>query len=216
MERRRALKNIGLGLGYAVATPSLISIIQSCKNKETIDWVPAFFSPEQGQMVKRLVDVILPKTDTPSASEVNVHVFIDEYIDKVMELEFQGFLKILTDKFADFATEMAGKDSVSDLSDEELENALSAALQSSKENKEAHQQAIGKFMEAQAKGEAAELDAEVASTNFADSLRDFAIQSYKLTEEIGENVLTYQSIPGEYVPCGDLEELTGGKAYSLD
>ena len=41
------------------------------------------------------------------------------------------------------------------------------------------------------------------------------IMGYKTTEYIGENVLAYQPIPGEYIACGDLDELTGGKTYSI-
>lgn len=216
MERRIALKNLGLAFGYTVAAPSLISIIQSCKTKEeAASWVPSFFSPEQGQVLVQLIDIILPKTDTPSASELNVHVFIDEYVDKVMEEDFQGFLKVLIEKFNMKALASASKEAVSDLTSEDLDKVLAEALGQSKEQMEANQAAIGQYMQAKAQGEEANLDLDVASATFANSLREFAVFSYKTTEYIGENVLVYQSIPGEYIGCGDLEELTGGKAYSL-
>ena len=215
MERRIALKNLGLAFGYTVAAPSLISIIQSCKTKEASTWVPSFFTPEQGQTIVQLIDIILPKTDTPSASEVNVHIFIDEYLDKVMEEEFQGFLRVLMDKFHEKALASASKDNVADLTAEDLEKVLAESLDQSPEQKEANQAAIGEYMQAAAQGQEADLDMDAASANFASSLRDFAVFSYKTTEYVGENVLVYQSIPGEYIGCGDLEELTGGKAYSL-
>ena len=215
MERRKAIKNMGLAFGFTVATPTVLSILQSCQSETSAGWVPSFFSPEEGHVVKQMVDLILPKTDTPSASEVNVHIFIDAYADEVMETEVQGFMKMMAGKFVDQAKAKAGKDNGLDLTAEDIEPVLAASLNVSEEQEKANQEALGKFMEAAAKGEEAELDAGAASANFASSMRDAAIWSYKNTEEIGENVLAYQSIPGEYIGCGDLEELTGGRAYSL-
>ncbi|MEJ2163444.1 MAG: gluconate 2-dehydrogenase subunit 3 family protein, partial [Robiginitalea sp.] len=41
------------------------------------------------------------------------------------------------------------------------------------------------------------------------------LKAYKTTEYIGEEILAYLPVPGEYIGCGDLDELTGGKAWSL-
>jgi len=40
------------------------------------------------------------------------------------------------------------------------------------------------------------------------------IYAYKHSEEVGENILAYDPIPTAYY-CGDLQELTRGKSYSL-
>ena len=40
------------------------------------------------------------------------------------------------------------------------------------------------------------------------------INAYKNSEEVGENILVYDPIPTANY-CGDLQELTGGKSYSL-
>ncbi len=49
MDRRKALKKIGLSFGYVVATPTVISLLQSCKNdtKNLTTWVPKFFSNDE-------------------------------------------------------------------------------------------------------------------------------------------------------------------------
>ena len=80
MDRRKALKNMGLALGYSVATPTLIGMVQSCKNDRSLEWTPVFLTPDEGEALTKLVDIILPKTDSPSASEVQVHLFIDKFI----------------------------------------------------------------------------------------------------------------------------------------
>ena len=93
MDRRIALKNMGLALGYTVATPTLISIIQSCKTEKALDWTPDFFSKDEGSVITHLVDIILPKTDTPSASEVQVNLFIDRFADRGDGKGATGFCK---------------------------------------------------------------------------------------------------------------------------
>ena len=47
------------------------------------------------------------------------------------------------------------------------------------------------------------------------SLRNMTVWAYKTTEEIGENVLAYDPIPGVQKGCVSLEEATGGKSWSL-
>ena len=66
-----------------------------------------------------------------------------------------------------------------------------------------------------AEGKEALLDDNVASHAFATNLRNMTIMGYKTSEYIGEEVLAYLPLPGEYIGCGDLQELTGGKAWSL-
>ncbi len=121
MDRRKALKNMGLAMGYTVATPTLISIMQSCKGEPVATWTPEFFTPSEGSVLTKVVDVILPKTDTPSASEVQVDIFIDKFAKDVMEKEEQEFTKMAMAKFTDKALQDSGKTQLEDLTAEDLE-----------------------------------------------------------------------------------------------
>ena len=94
MDRRKALKKLGLSLGYVIATPTVINILQSCKNETQAEWLSEFFSLEEGTVVKNLIDLILPKTENlPGAIDVNVPQFIDTYISKVSSNDEQVYLK---------------------------------------------------------------------------------------------------------------------------
>ena len=49
MERRSALKNMGMVFGYAVATPTLLGLVQSCKEKAPYaEWIPSYFDKDKG------------------------------------------------------------------------------------------------------------------------------------------------------------------------
>ncbi|SFR59978.1 MULTISPECIES: gluconate 2-dehydrogenase subunit 3 family protein [Maribacter] len=215
MDRRRVLKNMGMSLGYMVATPTLLSIVQSCKSEPAITWTPEFLAPNEGVVLSKLVDIILPKTDTPSASEVQVHVFIDKFSKDVMEKEQQDFLKMSMNKFTNKALADSGKENVEDLTVEDLEPVLASSLKYTKDQQTEMFESINSYTEAIAEGKTAELDDEITRFAFANNLRGMTIWGYKASEYVGEEVLAYLPVPGEYVPCGDAQELTGGKAWSL-
>ncbi len=215
MDRRVALKNMGLALGYTVATPTLLSLVQGCKNVETVNWTPDFFTKEQGNVLHKLVDIILPKTDTPSASEVNVHIFIDRFTNEIMEDVEQSITKLSFEKFIAKALKDSGKDEANDLTSEDLEPVLAEALQLSEEEEILNEELVIKNPSAMIKGENDAVADEPVSYNFAKNLRDMTIWGYKTSEYVGEEVLAYLPVPGEYIGCGDLNELTGGKDWSL-
>jgi len=215
MDRRIALKNMGLALGYTVATPTLISIVQSCQSEKALEWTPDFFSREEGSVVTHLVDIILPKTDTPSATEVQVNLFIDKFADQVLEKEQQDFVKMAIGKFIEKALMDSGKENAGDLDPRDLEPVLSEALKNTREEEVKMFESINSYQEAVAEGKAAQLDDNISRFAFASNLRGMTIWGYKTSEYIGENVLAYLPVPGEYIPCGDVDELTGGKAWSI-
>ena len=199
MNRRNALKNIGLSFGYVVATPTVISLLQSCKNdtKDLTSWVPEFFSTEEGVVIKYLVDLILPKTNNlPGALDFNIHKFIDIYAAKVYNEKEQKEMKTGV-KAMLVVLGITEKNPVSKLRTEDYDAFLAKYLKATKGEQNA-------FVEK----DKAIFDALI-------ELRDKTVWAYKTTEEIGENVLAYDPIPGVQIGCIPLEEATGGKEWSL-
>jgi hypothetical protein len=47
------------------------------------------------------------------------------------------------------------------------------------------------------------------------TLKSGIISAFFNTEKVATTMLAYDPIPGEYIPCGDLQELTGGKAWAI-
>ncbi|MGB3145119.1 MAG: gluconate 2-dehydrogenase subunit 3 family protein, partial [Maribacter sp.] len=197
------------------ATPTLLGIVQSCKSEPAITWTPEFLTNDQGAVLTKLVDIILPKTDTPSASEVQADIFIDKFAKDVMETEQQEFFKMSMGKFMDKALADSGSETIADLTAEDLEPVLSSALKYSKEDQTKMFESITTYNEALANGETPTLDDETSRFAFANNLRGMTIWGYKASEYIGEEVLAYLPVPGEYVACEDVNELTQGKAWSL-
>jgi len=195
MKRRDVLKGIGLSLGFVVATPSIISLLQSCKRADTLNWQPAFFSKDQMVVLTNLVDLILPKTnDLPGALDVKVPQFIDAYVNDVSKPKDQKEFK----QGIDAIIKKLNKP-ISDLKTTDYDTLLAHYLKASKEK--------------QASFKKNKNDTLVFDT--LSSLRGFSIWAYKTSEQVGEKVLAYDPIPGELIGCMPLQEATGGKAWSL-
>ena len=72
MDRRKALGNIGQGIGTIIVTPSIVSIFQRCQSSKTFN--PTFFIAEDFNLISRLMEIIIPKTDIPGAIELKLPV----------------------------------------------------------------------------------------------------------------------------------------------
>jgi hypothetical protein len=59
------------------------------------------------------------------------------------------------------------------------------------------------------------MDSDAGSLAYLKNVREMGIWAWKTSEQIGENVLWYDPIPGQYIACGPVEELGNGKAMSL-
>lgn len=192
MKRREALKHIGLTAGFVIATPSLISLLQSCtSNSET--WVPQFFSEEQGIIIKNIVDVILPKTDTPSATEVNVPEFMDTYINEIMDIKDQDRIKVAFDGLITLI-KTDYNDNLSKVTEDNYKHLLDNYM----------------LLDQPPTPETEPMTTSVLLNQF----KWMSINAYKISETVGETVLAYDPVPGSYF-CGDLNELTGGRSWSL-
>jgi hypothetical protein len=198
MKRREVLKNLGLATGFFVATPTIVSLLQSCTS-DVKTWIPEFLSPDQGVILTNLADIILPKTDLPSATELNVPQFIDKYFNEVLDDESQ--LQVKT-AFSNIVSIL--KPSIEDSIDKVTQEDYKALLDNHMLVKD----------EIDEEREANPESLEMTKSEFLNNLKWMTINGYVTTEQIGETVLKYDPVPGAYY-CGDLQELTGGKSWSL-
>lgn len=192
MKRRDILKYTALATGAAVSGPLLSSLLVGCQSEITesgAEEVLHFFSREEMALVKDLVDLILPKTDSPSASEVGVHRVIDAMIGTVYAEKDQASYKKGFASLASYLKEAAaGKEFVSLAAEVKL-----PVLQE-----------LGRSEDASASA------SRQALLNF----KQQTVAYYLSTEEIGKNYLNYLPIPGAYDACIQLSEVEGGRAWA--
>ena len=191
MDRRKALGNIGQGIGTIIVTPSIVSIFQRCQSSKTFN--PTFFIAEDFNLISRLMEIIIPKTDIPGAIELKLPEFVDNYVDAVWDKKSKENINKSLKLFKDVAKTKFGQKPTRDLTFDELDKLLNKFLKSKDINS----------------------DEEKIAASFTTDLRNLTINAFRTNEYIGENILAYQPIPGRNVGCIDLDEATGGKAWSL-
>ena len=197
MDRRSALKKAGVLAGSAVAIPSFFSLLQSCKSENRLDWQPLFFTETEAKTISVLLDMILPRTDTPGALDVKSDIFIDKVIAKTYDEEAQAKMRSEIAAFNSECEKNYGNTFI-ELNASDREKVLQAAEKNS-----------GKF----SPGVWGTPVGKQETIGFYRSIKSMAIWSYFSSEEIGKNVLAYDPVPGNFEPCIPLSE--GQNRWSL-
>ena len=197
MERRKALQRTGLLAGAAVIMPSLLSLFQSCKTESRLDWQPAFLKEEEVKTISALLDMILPRTETPGALDVKADMFIDKVFAETYDITGQ---KNIRAEIATFNADCKKKFGAifTDLNEADRTKVLQEAeTTSEKFNPGIWGVSLG----------------EQKPIGFYRTMKSMAIWAYFTSEEMGKKVLSYDPIPGNYDPCKPLSGV--GNRWSL-
>ena len=192
MDRRDVLKYTALLTGATVGAPLMSVILSGCNADSAIEEEAgklAFFSQEEFQLLTKLSDLILPKTDSPSASAAGVPRMIDQMVGTAYRPEENADFRKRFDTLAKY---LAGASEEGDFGG--MEDKAQFQLLLNLNNSE---------------GE----EAEEARKAFLD-LKQQVVAYYLSTKEIATKYLNFLPVPGAYEACISLEE-AGGKAWAL-
>ena len=202
-------------MGYVIATPTLVNLLQSCTSKP--QWIPVNFTQEEGNVIYALTDIIIPKTDTPGAVELDGPQFIDAFVHEVFRT---NTLKVFNNGKKAFMTKLRAateQEEITAIKEEDLTPFLDKHLKITKERERELSIKIGMHTMEDSKPPIppAPLEEEDLIYSFLNTIRGLTIFGYKAHEYIGEELLAYKPVPDEQKGCTDLQDATGGKAYSL-
>jgi hypothetical protein len=215
MQRRTALKNIGLSLGALTLSSTVVGLFESCQTG-TAAWQPEFLSLEQADLVDKIMDVILPTTENiPGAKDLKLTQFLDGYMAKVSSPEDKEFTLLGLPLVSKLMLEASGKSQVSELTSQDIDDQLNRFLRADPATKESRQNDLNSWAEALENGEQISVPEEGVVQTMLNSIRDLSVFAFKNSELIGETVLAYRPVPGEQQGCISVSDATGGRAWSL-
>lgn len=197
MDRRTALKFTGRMTAAAVIGPSILSLLQSCKQEARVSWQPLFLTMDEAACLSKMVDMILPRTDTPGALDVKVDIFMDKVFAQLYTPEGQDQVRKELAQFNADCKKDFGDDFVNLSESDSIKVLENAEERSGKFNSSVWGTAIG----------------HQEPVGFYRSMKSMALWAYFTAEEIGEKVLNYDPIPGAYHGCLPLSEV--GNKWSL-
>jgi len=193
MDRREALRRTALIMGGAVSAPAIMGILKGCAPKPTIDWKPVFLTEDQGILVSKVAEIIIPKTDTPGAIDTGVPGFIDLMLKDVYTTEDQDFyLKGL--KAFDEQSKTEYGDPFIELTAEQ-------------------QAAFVTKIHAAAVEEAKSSD-PAPKRPFILMTKELTMLGFFTSEPGATQVLQYVAVPGSYHGCVPLSEAGNGKTWA--
>lgn len=219
MKRREALKNTGLFVGLGLASGTLSStLFQSCKEAQKMAsdvWQPQFIPADLVDMVAEIAETILPATETPGAKDVNVHQYLDMAWNLFYKPEEKEHIKKGLMDFDKNCTAQTGKSFLKLDGPARLAHLSEVEQEAKKEMAAGGPDFWGVPINDDETEEVRQEPAErpVRLQPFWNYVKGNVIQGYFTSEEVGENILNYDPIPGDPIGCMDLEP--GMKVYSL-
>ncbi len=207
MNRRTALKNLSLSIGYVVSAPTLMNMFSSC-TADPILWKPKFLNESEKGTITHLVDIIMPSSDLPGGFDVNVPQFIDIMLNDVETKKNKNLFHKGSENFAKKFESKFNKNIIK-ASKEEVSQLFEIYFKLSQKDQT-------KVLQDQNKKEneiTANEKGEYLIYKFLFAVRNYSLFGYYTSKEVGEEILNYDPIPGKYESCIPLNEI--GNAWSL-
>ena len=202
MTRREVIKQTMLFTGYALTASTVQAILTGCEPERVVNWTPSFFDAGQAELVTHMAETILPPTKTPGAIEMGVPAYIELMVKDTFTPEDQ-------EKF------------IAGLAD--MEKRAQAAFQKPFTQCKVKQQTqLLEEVDAEASAEGiARRDAVKANPklgeepffNFFLAFKSLTLVGYYTSSYVGQNVLSYDPIPGAYLGCIPVKDV--GNSWSL-
>ena len=186
MDRREYIKNTALALGLGISGTSLSSIFMSCSKEVNLTWKPLFLSPLQASLIEEITETILPKTKTPGAKELGVPQFIDKVVGKTMKKDNQKAFVENLDNFDKSCQQQYAKGFLE--LDASQKNEFLLAL-----DKASPPSAMSVW--------GINLEPNLPNATFYKQLKALTLTGYYTSKEVGEHILGYDAVPGEFIPC---------------
>lgn len=199
MKRREAIQRAGLVLGYTISAPLVTAVLNGCKAKPDITFVPKFLNEDQARLVSALAETILPRTTTPGATDAGVPGFIDDVVATVYDA---GQQKNFTDGLAALAATSKseiGTDFIDATAEEQLEFV-----------KAQNSQALSGTDASESEGWWAAGGGKTKP--FFLELKELTILGFFTSEAGATQVLQYKQVPGPFKGCVPLSAV--GKAWA--
>jgi hypothetical protein len=199
MNRREAIQRASMVLGYTLAGPALLGVLNGCKAEPHQNFEPIFFSKDEALLIEELAEIIIPRTDTPGAKDAGVPIFIDRMLKEIYPKESQeAFVKNL-EAFDDEARKVYGESFIDCKTEDKM---AFFKTQHDEVIKNVYHNSSAGFWNAAVKN----------SKPFLLEIKELTLLGFFTSEAGATKVLQYNQVPGPYQGCVPLA--TAGKTWA--
>jgi gluconate 2-dehydrogenase gamma chain len=199
LNRRQVLQRVAYLMGGAISAPAVLGMLNGCTPKQPeASWQPVFLTKEQGALVADIAEIIIPRTDTPGATDVGVAAFIDTMLNDVYTQEDRDRYLTGLKAFDDAARTAHSKPFI------ELTKSQQTELV-----KQVHDDAV-----------AVELAYDPRPANlhrpFILVTKELTLLGFFCSEPGATQVLQYVAVPGSFQACVPVAQAGNGKAWAQE
>lgn len=191
MQRRDVLRLLATGTALQLTPAKLFALMQEARSLVQAHTSPQTLNAHQYETVKVMAEMIIPRTDTPGATDVGTADFIDLVLSEWCDqLDCKRFLDGLADVDSR-AQSLFGKDFVE-----------CSALQQAD-----ILTALGEKMVEESKASLApptRMRGYSYSSGFYPTFRRLTLTAYYTSEAGATNELHFEIVPGEYQGCAEV------------
>lgn len=188
MDRREVLRLLATGTAFQLAPHRLLAVAREVRGFLDSQTSPRTLNAHQDATVKTMAEMIIPRTDTPGATDVGAAAFIDllltEWCDEKERTRFLAGL----DQVDMRTRAVFGKDFIDCSEDQRSETLM----------------ALGERMVQETPRRPGRWDDEVpGEASFYSMLRRFTLTAYYTSEAGATEELHFEIIPDHYQGCDD-------------
>lgn len=207
MERRKALKNLGLGSAALFTSSALFGALQSCSSAAPeVGWLPVFFTPAEAAQMERVCEAIAPKTGTPGAIEAGVVKHLDQALNILYKERDSDYFRRGLAAFVKSYDENQ-ETSFNKATTEQMGDVINDFVIGFEED-----DARSKAYNDDLRDENSAKSDDFVMTYFTINVVPATFRSYFTSELVGETVMAYDPIPARYEGC--LPYTSGQKSWS--
>ena len=184
LTRREAIQRAALILGVAISPSILAGVLRAQSTVAGAAVKPQYLNAQQFAIAAAAAERILPRTDTPGATDVGVPAFIDLMVGAYMSAEEQRMFKdgLAEAETASITAHKIGFAALTPAQQDAVLKAIATASQAKEKS-------------------------------FFHQLRELTLLGYFTSEQVGKNVLHYDPVPGKFQSDVPLAEV-GNRAWT--
>ena len=218
MNRREVLQRVAVLMGGAISAPALFGVLNGYAKEAGPDWKPAVLGAEELAVVSRIVDIMIPRTDTPGALDVGVPAFIDGMLKDVYSQDARNrFLQGLRD-FDAAARETQHKPFLKLSPPQQkalVQRFQDAAIAEERAAGERKQKALAQEIRtASMLPQRTETAPATHQRSFILTVKELTLLGFFTSQPGATQVLQYVAIPGAYHGCLPVKQAGNGKRWA--
>ena len=220
MNRREALQQAALLMGGAISVPTLLGVLESCARSAAADWQPAVLNREALALVTRVVDIMLPRTDTPGALEVGVPAFIDTLLQQAYAPQARAHYLEGLREFEAAARETYRQPFMALGAEQQhshvlrLQEAALAQARAASDQRQA--ELLRELRDPGMLAQRTQLPPAPGQAPFILTTRELALLGFFTSQPGATQVLQYLAIPGAYHGCLPVSEAGAGRRWATE